>query len=801
MNENHNMNNLNSFNQNYQQQNNNFNSNININSYDQQIEQPLIEVKNKQNKKLFLIIGSIALVLIVVGSIIGFNIYMNKEEENKINSDILISNQLYNDYENGIITTDEYVRYSLYAEYDSSLLNKKYSKFNGSQVAIHTDELIDLYYDELSDETLKYYISKINLENVTFEIGKENKSSDNKVAIADLFVDTVYAKSENVTNLNKAILSKNGNFIVWYTTTGDSATNYESAKKIADGLEQTISEYDNLFGSNYNFKSKVLTKGKTYNNQIKILNNENIDSQYLESAMQVYLVNYNDDSLAKYVRGSQALSELWDKIVGGDDYGSLVLPYILIKPSAFNDFENIEQLYNHEFFHHYQHNVLCGTNNCVMGSDPYIGEATANWASALATNKTNDTGFLNQWAGTARKYSSAYMSDDFINKYGTDIVGYTLYVYMYNYSSIVSNGTDKILKSIYEDNALKYLQDNATKEELANIQSTIAYKNLAQDYSNKNLIVEVAFNTPIQVKETITAEKSFNDIRVSPLTIDYYLLDVNSKEQQYEIKLIRDNANINATLIGELNGEYQMLESSSVEKDSFVFNTNYYGDYDKLYIAISNILPTLKNYYSLEISKTSFLDAESLLENYELDESLIINGFKFNLGIKLEDFINGTGAIIDEEDLEIAKSKSESFSGLSNEIATKIIAGGQEINFEIYVNTSDLNNIKVNGLSIKSDRGGVDVYPPDTLGRPNLVACEFKVLGKYNIDTSTFDDLDRILKIQATNKDDEYSNQYELKVKGKEGFGITIRYDTYKKDLSKYYIRYVNITNNTGLSW
>ena len=59
----------------------------------------------------------------------------------------------------------------------------------------------------------------------------------------------------------------------------------------------------------------------------------------------------------------------------------------------------------------------------------------------------------------------------------------------------------------------------------------------------------------------------------------------------------------------------------------------------------------------------------------------------------------------------------------------------------------------------------------------------------------------RYMSNEAVYKDDEYSNQYELKVKGKEGFGITIRYDTYKKDLSKYYIRYVNITNNTGLSW
>lgn len=773
---------------------NNF-QNININH---QFETPLVNYKKISNK---IIIGIVIFALIIIISIIGFKIYKHNHKEQNNNGDVFITQQLWNDYQDGKITTDEYVRYNLYAEYDNSLLDKKYSSLQRNQVAFDTDELIDKYYNELSDDTLRYYVSKTNLDNITFELDKENENSKNdKLSMSNLFVDTVYAQNIKVTNLNKVFLSQNGNFMIWYTTTGDSATDYNTVKKLANGLEKTISEYDKIFDSKYDFNSGILSKGKTYQNQIEILKNENIDEKYLESAMQVYLVNYSDDSLAKYVRGSQNMIKFWYKIKDGDKYGSIILPYILIKPSTFENFENIEQLYNHELFHHYQHNVLCGTSNCVMGNDPYIIEATANWASALVTHKTNDKGYLNEWAGTARKYASTYMSDEFINKYGINTVGYILYVYMYNYASNASNGIQKIINSIYQDNALKYLQDNTTTEELAKIQTILSYENLLQDYSNKNLIVETEFNAPIQIKETITIEKNINDVKIHPLAIDYYLLDVNSKEQQYEIKLIRDNASINVSLIGEINGKYKLLENSSIKKENFVFNTNYYDEYDKLYIAVSNALPTLCNYYSIEISKTSYVDKKNLLNDYELDENITINGFKFKLGIKLEDFIKGTGAVIDEKDFEIAKRKSNSFAGLYNSIAAKIIYNENEINLKIFIDTSDLDNITVDGVSINSQRGIANNYS-DTNENLNLVTCEFKILGRYNVDTTTLSDLDKFLKLQVKKVYNSSSDKYELKMSSKDGFGIVIWFNAYENEPNKYYMSYVNITNNVALVW
>lgn len=582
----------------------------------------------KINKKLILIILSL---LIIIAGIIT-SIIIIKGNKQQSDNNINISYQLLKDYENGEITTDEYVRYSLYAEYDKSLLDKKYSNLSGSDVAIHTDELIDKYYNELSDETLRYYINKVNLENITFELDKENEDS-NKVAVSDVLIDKVLAKGDKVTNLNKAILSKNGNFVVWYTTTGNSAISKDKAQKVADDIEKTVEKYDSLFGSEFKFESNVLSKGNKYKDQLKVLKAENIDSKYLESAMQIYVVDYNDDSKAKYITGSTFLSESFTKLFGaGDKFGSVAFPYILLRPSSFSNYEELAQLYNHELFHHYQHNILNGQEDLKISDDPYIVEATANWASSLVTNKTTSVGYLNEWAATARIFSSNLMSDEWVKEHGIGNVGYALFVYLNNYSNFVNNGTQKIIKSIYENDSLLYLEDNATKEELTKIQETIALNNLSQSYTNKNLLVDVSEDEyPIKLKGTITNNMSFDNVRLNKGAIDYYLLDISS-DKEYEITLVRDNNNVMTTLIGKNGNKYELLQTSSIDKTNYIFNTNdYKDDYEKIYIAILNILPRLENYYSLTINETEKIINEEIGNNNEDNNSNVENDNLFGV--------------------------------------------------------------------------------------------------------------------------------------------------------------------------
>jgi hypothetical protein len=584
------------------------NQEINYNQYN----------KTTKNKKSIIAILIILIILLVSAIVI---VYFVKNKNNNLtqNENVDISNQLYSDYMNNNITTDEYVRYLLYTQYDTSMLDKKYQKLLKSDSSINIEDLINKYYQELSTETLNYYAKKINLNNITFELDKENEeqTEDNKIALSDMFIQTVYAKSDKVTNLNKAVLSKNGNFVVWYTTTGNSATNYESALKIANGLENTISKYDSLFNSKYYYNSNVISKGTTYKNQQRILQNSNIDPSYLESAMQIYLVNYNDSSSAQYISGYGKGKEILNSVFGGDNYGTIAYPYIIIKPSSFNDFERLEQLYNHEIFHHYQRDILCGKNECSLSSDPYYSDSTANWASALSTNKTTSSGFLNEWAQVYR-YNSNSLLGRYINQYGESKAAYAMFIYLYNYSNIVDNGTQKIIEAMYKSNFLEYLEDNSTLEERKSIQKEIALKNLTLNYSNNNLNIPTESRSMSNINDTINIKKNdvyMKDVGIGKMGLTYFAINLTSDEA---IKIIidKDNNYVDAILVAQNESDdYVIIDSSDNKGNQIIFDTNNYKDYQKIYLITYNNNLTLQNYYSLTIKQIKKNDSQENSSN------------------------------------------------------------------------------------------------------------------------------------------------------------------------------------------
>ncbi len=536
----------------------------------------------------------------------------NSGEENKTDIKIVCSDELLkNAFQNGELTTDEYVQNMLYLEYDENLLDPKY-KMNEIGYMSDIDKLVDEYYDELSYETLRYYAKKINLDGITFELDVENEDEedDNKFSFSTLLTNKVYAKKEKVTNLNQVVLSKNGNFVVWYTTTGKSKTDYNTAKKVADGLERTIEIYKNQFGCDYKFKSYVESKGSTYKKQAQILKKASIDESYLENAMQIYLVEYTHSSAGKYLGRTGALIKVFNAVCKGDENGAIIKPYILIKPSAFSDFERLEQLYNHELFHHYQYEVLRGES--YMGSDPYIGEASANWASALATEKTTNYGYLNEWAGTYKAYADKLLSQEMIKEYDEGTLGYALFVYLYNYSKFVEDGNSKIINSIYSDNFLEYLTSNATFEELALIQENIVIQSFQNNYENKN--VNSDNDAKIPYSAIITQDKNeevIEDVVYSDAMFvesrRYYCINDNS-DYIYNIQFLEDTRNpLLVTIIKYSNNKYSVVDTSLNKKEThdfnisddprfndnsyknIMFNTADYGKYDCLYIVVSNI--------------------------------------------------------------------------------------------------------------------------------------------------------------------------------------------------------------------
>ena len=257
----------------------------------------------KQKNKKVIIIVSISILIIIILAIILTIFFLTKDNNNDIDNEVSdnqneldtpitntntnfeLTNKIYEDYRDGNISTDEYVRYLLYAEFDRSLLDEKYLNLP-FDLSVHSEDLIDKYYNELSTEN-------------------------------------------TMINLNQVLLSKNGNFIIWYTTTGDSKTTKENAKKIGDSLEKAVEQCKNLFNLDFKYSPNIFSKGKNYTNQLNILKANDINENYINSAMPIYLVNYGENSSITQYRGkSKFLTDLYNKFLENDVNGSIMYPYL-----------------------------------------------------------------------------------------------------------------------------------------------------------------------------------------------------------------------------------------------------------------------------------------------------------------------------------------------------------------------------------------------------------------------------------------------------------------------------------------
>ena len=98
---------------------------------------------NKKNKSLRIMIFVILLLLLIV-----VMIYLKyKDDKISINSDLTTIELLYNDYNEGKLTTDEYARNLLFDKYNEDLLEDKYKSFKKSGLS-NIDRFIEKHESE-----------------------------------------------------------------------------------------------------------------------------------------------------------------------------------------------------------------------------------------------------------------------------------------------------------------------------------------------------------------------------------------------------------------------------------------------------------------------------------------------------------------------------------------------------------------------------------------------------------------------------------------------------------------------------
>ena len=128
-------------------------------------------------------------------------------------------NKLNTAFEKGEISTDDYVLQMAYSLYEPDKLAPSYQSNNAVALAPDIAGLFCEHIDELSDETAEYIARKIMLTDVRIH----PDASQNPVAPKQgwlPFVTHAYADGYDVTVLDRACLSPNGKFLIWYTLTG-----------------------------------------------------------------------------------------------------------------------------------------------------------------------------------------------------------------------------------------------------------------------------------------------------------------------------------------------------------------------------------------------------------------------------------------------------------------------------------------------------------------------------------------------------------------------------------------------------
>lgn len=555
--------------------------------------------KSKNKKKLLLaIILIIFLILMIVGVIFLFNNNNKMKLENDKIQTINEKNQLWVDFNNGLVSIDEYVKYNLYNNYDKDLLPKKYS----SIPSIEIDNFISKYYSQLSKETIELYVNYYSLPNISFKSNTET----NKTALSNFFIENVYAQTKKTTNLNKVYLSSNKNFLLWYTTDGESSVKYSDVQKYGELLESVVEKYNSIFNVNYSFRSSVFSKRGRYQDQLKILSSNGIEEKYMTQAMHVYMYDFNNNDLAGVYHSIDESNNTLVNFINNYFYdsedGTIITPYISLNTSFINNkSSNFEDTIAHEMYHHYQNYIINNKGSRNSVSDILIGEATSQWAASKITkNKLKNNG-LNL---SARNYIR-HTGDIFTEMYNSfgDRVGYALSRFLYSYENNVENGNQKILNSIHASDGLKYLNDNSTKEEKNNVMMDLSLKNLNNDYPNNNYIP--LNNEFVRIKKDIVDGTTTSDtLTLSKMGIDYYSFNSNLKNN-YEIKISSiGNDKIGVYVILQKEGEYKIVSSKTNIVNNFYINTKNYSNFEMGYIVVTNSNFERSHLYKIDIKSS-----------------------------------------------------------------------------------------------------------------------------------------------------------------------------------------------------
>lgn len=586
--------------------------------------------KPQKRKKIIVPIIIISVLLVLAALVTTFFIFRSKHtakppvcegtivESQRLNS----FEKIQMDYSKGEIDVNTYFTQLFYSQYDCKKLDKKYISDTNTFTSSENNKLAEVllqHRDEIDEEIIKAYANKINLSDVDIVYREDNINLNSKAVKASNYTVKPLANTDEtqtatepdkslITNheLDKVLLSRNDNFLIWYTETGEDGISQEQAQSIANGLEDTIGRYNELFGLSFDYSPTLeMSLGSDYKDAASVLKANNISENLLKTAMNVYIFDTGDNNVAA-THTKLDNNDLTHFIATFIEDGFTAYPYIQINRRAFSDEERLAQLYNHELFHAYQDIYARSIINEIVEVPENYLEAMANLASSYAHEYDTTNSFLNEWAGVYFSNPNTPLQEL------TDgaSLGYGAFPYFYIYSQEVEDWVDNLMYAHLTDSPYDYLQDATDKEELKAVADKVSYYILANDFDNNAL----HSNTPVSTKAFLDKASSEKDT-VNPGSFVVYEI---GKNMDLEVNLVESDYGV-INLYGYKNGRFTEIGEGA---ESLKADTAAYPRYEQFFLTINNASLTMANSYSVKTASSDLapnVEFDTTFDNYKVN--------------------------------------------------------------------------------------------------------------------------------------------------------------------------------------
>lgn len=192
-----------------------------------------MRVKPQSKKNLILLAVLIFTIFLGMLVVVKFNNRKNNDSnENMINSptensiltkitveDFNELSVLFDDYKNNIISFDQYVRELAYSIFDYEMLNEKYKNDKTNYNSIDDFfAILENATEQLSEETADYIAEKLAFKGLNWEEPLPVKNTKN--GNSDYRTQFLKSKIGQVNVLNRAYLSSNEHFLIYYSNEG-----------------------------------------------------------------------------------------------------------------------------------------------------------------------------------------------------------------------------------------------------------------------------------------------------------------------------------------------------------------------------------------------------------------------------------------------------------------------------------------------------------------------------------------------------------------------------------------------------